>query len=118
MKPMDAPPDNLLLAKAEVQERPFTSPTPVAGRLIAWFRAAWNSVSTKWYVRPLLQQQNEFNRLVVQQMEEQDARLVEQDRDQVALTRTIAELTAEVIQLRRQLELWEERASESEQAAP
>lgn len=114
---MDAPPENLLLVRAEVQERPFASNAPVVGRLIAWFRTVWNSVSTKWYVRPLLQQQNEFNRLVVQGIEELetqieahlDERLVDIDHDHVALTRTIAELTAEVIQLRREIERLEER---------
>jgi len=47
----------------------------VVGPLIARLRAAWNSVSTKWYVRSLLQQQNEFNELTVNQLEGQDAYL-------------------------------------------
>ena len=48
---------------------------PVFGPLIARLRAAWNSVSTKWYVRPLLQQQNEFNELVVAAIAAHDAEL-------------------------------------------
>jgi hypothetical protein len=54
----------------EVQERPFTSPTPLIGPLLAWLRTAWNNISTKWYVRAVIQQQNEFNRLTVQQFHE------------------------------------------------
>jgi len=54
-----------LLAEMEaahaLQERPFTSEVPVFGRLIAAVRSLWNSVSTKWYVRPLVQQQTVFN---------------------------------------------------------
>lgn len=44
-----------------VQERPFTSQVPVLGRLIVAVRSLWNSVATKWYVRPLIQQQTDFN---------------------------------------------------------
>ena len=43
-----------LVEKSRVVERPFTSNVPLAGPFIARFREAWNSVSTKWYVRPLL----------------------------------------------------------------
>jgi GT2 family glycosyltransferase len=48
-----------------VQERPFTSKIPVIGPAIARFRELWNSVATKWYVRPLIEQQNEINRQLV-----------------------------------------------------
>lgn len=44
-----------------VREQPFVSRAPLIGRLIAAFRSTWNSVSTRWYVLPLLQQQVEFN---------------------------------------------------------
>ncbi len=46
---------------AALQERPFTSRGAVFGRLIVAVRSLWNSVSTKWYVRPLVQQQTVFN---------------------------------------------------------
>ena len=45
-----------------VNERPFTSRVPVVGPIIAGFREVWNSVATKWYVRPLMEQQREVNR--------------------------------------------------------
>ncbi len=57
-----------LLAELEerwlVREAPFTSHTPVIGPLIVAVRRGWNWMSTKWYVRPLLDQQVGFNALV------------------------------------------------------
>jgi len=50
----------------QVTERPFVSRFPVLGPLIAWFRERWNRVSTRWYVLALLEQQNHFNRLLVE----------------------------------------------------
>lgn len=57
-----------LEARSALQETVFRSRVPVIGPLIAWFRSAWNSVSTRWYVRPLIAQQNEFNALVAGQL--------------------------------------------------
>jgi hypothetical protein len=70
-----ASPLSRLRLKQRLQEQPFVSHAPVVGPLIARLRAAWNSVSTKWYVRSLLQQQNEFNELAVNQLVIQDAYL-------------------------------------------
>jgi hypothetical protein len=50
-----------LEASQVVQERPFTSQVPVLGRLVVAVRSLWNSVATKWYVLPLIQQQTDFN---------------------------------------------------------
>lgn len=52
----------------QVQERPFASRTPIVGPLVARLRTLWNNMSTTWYVRSILQQQVEFNSLVVQTM--------------------------------------------------
>ncbi len=52
-------------AQARIEEQPFTSDVPVLGRLITFIRKTWNSVATKWYVRPMLRQQNAFNQAVV-----------------------------------------------------
>jgi GT2 family glycosyltransferase len=68
-----------LRTKQLLQEQPFASHVPFFGPLIARLREAWNSVSTKWYVRPLLQQQNEFNELAVNQFAAQEARLQAQE---------------------------------------
>jgi septal ring factor EnvC (AmiA/AmiB activator) len=99
-----------LEAKQTIREQPFRSDKPVIGRFIAWFRAAWNSVSTRWYVLPLLQQQNEFNALVVshlreteRQLDEIDRRLIDLDQDHTSLTRNVAELTYQLIHTNRLL---------------
>jgi GT2 family glycosyltransferase len=49
----------------EVQEQPFESSLPLLGPLIVLLRSTWNSVATKWYVRPLLRKQVQFNGAVV-----------------------------------------------------
>ncbi len=53
-----------------IREVPFRSRAPVVGPLIAGFRNAWNWVSTKWYVRAILQQIVSFNALVVRALSE------------------------------------------------
>jgi len=53
-----------------VQERPFVSRLPLLGPLVVRIREAWNSVSTKWYVRPMIQQQVDFNAAVVRALAE------------------------------------------------
>ena len=52
--------------KILLQEQPFVSNVPLVGWLIARFRTLWNWVSTKWYVLPLIQQQNEINTAMYQ----------------------------------------------------
>lgn len=48
-------------AAQTVTEQPFRSDTPLIGPHLARARDAFNSISTRWYVRPLLEQQNRFN---------------------------------------------------------
>jgi chromosome segregation ATPase len=66
---MPTPPFDPRLAQlrtlAVLQEHQFRSEVPLVGPLIAGFRALWNSVATRWYVRPLMQQQSEFNQQIV-----------------------------------------------------
>ena len=94
-----------LRAKAHVRERPFVSHAPLIGRFIAFFREKWNSIAAKWYVRPMLHQQNIFNQAVVQTIQEMleaqadldrylelvEERIVSSDRDATLLARKIAE---------------------------
>lgn len=94
-----------LHAKAHVKEQPFTSGAPVLGRLLVLVRETWNSVATKWYVRPMLHQQNLFNQAVLeavqeilqaqrvlsQRLEEFDQRLVGGDQDLTLVARANAE---------------------------
>lgn len=92
-----------LRRQARLEEHEFNSRVPLIGPLIAWFRGAWNSVATKWYVRPLMAQQTAFNLAIVDQLERvqgvaaataagMEAWLVDEDREQTRLIRQIAEL--------------------------
>jgi hypothetical protein len=109
-----------LQQRACLTPRPLTSNTPVIGAFIAWFRNAWNSVSTQWYIAPLIQQQNEFNQGVVDELRalrdelhtlaiaqqelnqlirEISDRLIANDRDVTALTHDLGKVTYAVIRL-------------------
>ena len=100
-----------LSAAAELHERPFTSGVPVFGPLIAWFRATWNNVASRWYLGHLMAQQNEFNRLAVAELE----RLERELREQMAMMEeqvvVAAELREEIEQLRARLAELEKLAS-------
>ena len=50
-----------LESRAWVHEAAFQSQAPIIARLIVTARTLWNWMSTKWYVLPMLQQQNSFN---------------------------------------------------------
>lgn len=54
-----------LRQRAALEEYQFASAAPGVGGLVARLRAAWNSVATKWQVRPLLEQQTAFNSALV-----------------------------------------------------
>jgi hypothetical protein len=140
--PQPDPTLDQLRATTTLQEYRFRSQVPLIGPLIARFREIWNGVATKWYVRPLIQQQNEINqqlvaalaaqaaslrdvasRLAVDEARllHQDARqqdhdgwLIELDHEQVALTRSQAELTARLIQVEQLLMEIEQRPSKLE----
>jgi hypothetical protein len=66
----------------QVVERPFTSDVPLIGPLIVFVRERWNRVAARWYVRKLLDQQNQFNWLVVELMHQVvDIQVGMEDRD-------------------------------------
>lgn len=44
-----------------LREHPFESRAPIIGPLIVKLRYLWNWMSTKWYILPILKQQNDFN---------------------------------------------------------
>ncbi|MEZ4594913.1 MAG: hypothetical protein R3D55_27790 [Chloroflexota bacterium] len=50
-----------LLAQEPLHEKPFTSAVPLLGPVIVAFRTAWNWLSTRWYVLPIMQQQARLN---------------------------------------------------------
>ncbi|MCP5094240.1 MAG: hypothetical protein GY943_01675, partial [Chloroflexi bacterium] len=52
------------LIRSQILTEPtFQSDIPILGTLIVGFRQLWHSVSAKWAVRQLMQQQTAFNRL-------------------------------------------------------
>ena len=98
-----------LQEKGWLEEQPFTSSVPLFGPLIVWIRSAWNSVAAKWVIRPVIQQQNEFNDLIVQQMSSFESQVfeqvIEQDREQTVLIREMGELSLQLNQMIRMLEV-------------
>ena len=116
--PADKP--HPLEEKWQIQERPFVSHVPLIGPLIARLREAWNRISTKWYVLPLVQQQNEFNWLVMRRFRELerlearfekvqslvgelDERVLVEDSEAMELAREVGELTYAVVRLEKRL---------------
>lgn len=102
-----------LLDKAEIVERPFVSSVPLFGSLIAWFRTQWNSVATKWYVQPMLVQQNEYNRQLVERVHDFETYVYElsseQDRDLSRLRHDVAALHLQLKLLNRRLDKLSDR---------
>jgi len=88
----DALADALLTLRTVV---PLHSHVPIFGPLIAAFRRQWNRVSTEWYVRPIIQQQSEFNAGVITVLENIENRLIQQEYDRQRLGRVLAEYTSE-----------------------
>ena len=111
-------PQKQLNEQRTITEPTFQSDAPLVGPLIAAFRQQWNDVSTKWYVRLIMEQQQAFNALVARLLAEQ-ARLLE-DRETQAranaqdvtllanqlleMQQQISELTQTVALLHEQLE--------------
>ena len=79
-----------LIGRSRLHEPGFASNVPLVGPLIAAVRRAWNWMSTKWYVLPILGQQSDVNirtvRLIsdLAQWHELDARRLRQLEARVA----------------------------------
>ena len=89
----------------EVEERPFTSDKPIIGPLIVRLRELWNWMSTKWYVRGLLEQQNRFNYRILQRLSELETHVLDfnADRESTALARDMGELRVRLTALEQRL---------------
>lgn len=88
-----------LRTQATVVQRPLRSNAPFVGPLIAALRNVWYSVAARWGVQQVFDQQNEFNRLTLAALEDQQDQtewLRLQDQQLTDQTRQIAELTARV----------------------
>ena len=75
-----------------LQEQPFSSRVPVLGTLIVAVRTLWSSVATKWFVRPLVHQQNVFNAEVVSYLEGQSLDLAENIGELTAIAERLARI--------------------------
>lgn len=94
---------NQVRANWNVQSFQFESSVPVIGSSIAAFRAAWNSIATKWQVRHILGQQNNFNLTVYhlfqelcQEVGDLSRKVVMQDQRTRELSRDAQQLVEEV----------------------
>ncbi len=104
-----------LREKQALSEVAFVSDVPIIGGFIVWFRTRWNNVAARWYVRPLIEQQNAFNAELVTALESLTETIFERievleensinlDRDLVTLTRDLAETRYQLIRTRKELE--------------
>jgi hypothetical protein len=106
--PLEASLDHLREGQTLV-EQPFRSRVPLLGRLISWFRTRWNNVSTTWYVRPLIAQQNRFNTGVAEHLAAQNARV---DRQEARIEDSEARLQTSETRLSAAAARLEERAAQ------
>jgi hypothetical protein len=100
-----------LNAQWMIREQPFVSHAPVVGPLIVRVRNGWNWMSTKWYVRPLVQQISAFNLSVVrafQDVDQHQQQVADRLRQLEALTQQQA---AEITTLRQELALFQVNSS-------
>jgi GT2 family glycosyltransferase len=102
-----------LASKAVIEEVPFRSAVPLAGRLVAWLRERWLNVATRWYVRPLLAQQNRFNQEFAGRLLEQAARLHVQHKAQADQLVELAEVAARLAEMERSLRRLEARQAKA-----
>ena len=84
-----------------LEERPFRSAVPLLGPLIARFREVWNNVATKWYVRPLIDQQGDINRRLVSELDSLWRRVDDQREEVTAAQEIATALDREAVDARR-----------------
>jgi GT2 family glycosyltransferase len=89
-----------LLQLQHLTEPPFVSNKAVIGPAIVAFREMWNDVSTKWYVRAIMQQQDAFNELAAQLLIEQGLQTKAVASDMTRLADEIVSIKGMVNELR------------------
>lgn len=82
-----------------LREHIFASDMPVLGWLVAAIRGLWNSISTKWYVRPVLHQQSLFNTQLVSYLYHLEQHLQGQSRDMAENIREVTVLSERLVEL-------------------
>ena len=95
----------------DLREEQFTSSVPIVGGLIVGFRNAWNYVATKWYVRSIVQQQNQYNRTLAKFIEDLHIQLGEAERENSQIVHDLAEIAATLSALNKSLDSLEKRIS-------
>ncbi len=117
-----------LCAKANVVEQPFTSTMPLLGPAVVRVRELWNWMSTKWYVRPLVHQQNEFNVGVVSSLQILDQSIrtlktwmlerttdgIQRHREQLLLDARLERIEKQLADLQRDIARSKQRKSQAE----
>ena len=91
--------ETTLSEKERLAEPSFSSDLPIVGAFVWRFREAFNNVSTKWYVRALIQQQMEFNQLVRRLMGEQDQQAEAMAQEIDLLTEQLVMIQQRVVEL-------------------
>ena len=94
---IDSQIQNELSESRQFSEFKFKSDVAILGPAIASFRQMWNDVSTKWYVRAIMQQQHSFNELAARL-------LVEQEMQLKSVAGDINTLADEIVALKHQVE--------------
>ncbi|HYG63102.1 MAG TPA: hypothetical protein VEL74_11015 [Thermoanaerobaculia bacterium] len=85
-----------LTSKEYIQEPMALSPRPVLGRLLVFSRKAMFHLFMKWFMRPVLEQQNGFNQTASRLLQD----LVQ---SQEALAKQVRDLSSKVDSLERRL---------------
>ena len=98
----------------EVHDKPLKSDFPVIGKLVAWFRNSVNSISTKWYMQSILNQQNQLNRRLSERAAQLQLQLSDQDHELSIMAHDMAEITNQLIQMNQMLSAIETKMTQLE----
>jgi len=75
-----------------LEEFSFPSKIPVVGPLISFIRRLLYGLTARWAVWFLIQQQNQINQIIEDWLRQQEALLIDIDRNLALLARTVAEI--------------------------
>lgn len=105
-----------LAKKGEIHELSFRSSLPLAGVLISQLRSLWAAVAAQEQVKDFTVQQAGFNRLLVEEIEAMEERLVAlerkllaHDKQQIVIGRELANLRMQVSEARKTAERIQQR---------
>lgn len=75
-----------------LREHDFRSRVPVIGPLISLVRRLLYNLTARWGVWAVIEQQNRINQMIEERLRNQEALLVDFDRDLTLLARAVAEI--------------------------